>query len=218
MTDKANVEALKKALEAEVASGGDERRIRTIQALDFSDDSPMARRARGNARGALEGDRDSQHDLSVHFEEGLGVKAVDEELSFYWSHLAAEQDFGPAQNNLGNKYAKGRGTLFDGKEAIRWYTKSAEKKIPEALGNLGYCRLCGECIERDPEKAVALLKEAIALAKPGRENGRTHYNLARCYERGEGIGKNLKKAVELYRKAVELGCEDAKAALERLEG
>ena len=215
--DAENIDALKSLLEREVASGGDEHRIRTIRALDFADMSSMAKQARANARGALEGDAPSQHDLSVHFEEGLGVKAEDQELSFYWSKLAAEQDFGPAQNNLANKYAKGRGTLFDGKEAIRLYRLSAEKKIPEALGNLGYCCLCGECLERDPVKAVELLNEAIRLSEPGRQSGRAHYNLARCYERGDGVRKDLDKAVGHYRKAVELGWEDAQTALRRLE-
>lgn len=216
-SDDENIRALRAALEREIASRGDERRVRTIRAIDFADASADARRARANARGALEGDRESQHDLSVHFEEGLGVREKDDELSFYWSRLAAEQDFGPAQNNLGNKYAKGRGTLFDGREAIRWYRMSAEKKVPEALGNLGFCHLCGECVGRDPAKAVELLKEAIALAKQGRESGRAYYNLARCHERGEGVVRDLSVAIDLYRKAAEFGYDEARTAITRLE-
>lgn len=215
--DAENIVALKSLLEREIASGGDERRVRSLRALDLGDGSDEAKEARSDACEAFAGDRVAQHNLSIRFEEGIGVPKVDQELSYYWSKLAAEQDFGPAQNNLANKYAKGRGTLFDGKEAIRLYRLSAAKKIPEALGNLGYCCLCGECLERDPVKAVELLNEAIRLSEPGRQSGRAHYNLARCYERGDGVGKDLDKAVGHYRKAVELGWEDAQTALRRLE-
>lgn len=215
--DEKNISTLKALLEREIASGGDERRVRSLRALDLGDGSDEAKEARSDACEAFAGDRVAQHNLSIRFEEGIGVPKADQELSFYWSKLAAEQDFAPAQNNLANKYAKARGTLFDGKEAVRLYRLSAAKKIPEALGNLGYCCLCGECLERDPAKAVELLNEAIRLSEPGRQSGRAHYNLARCYEKGEGVGKDLDKAVELYRKAVELGWEDAQTALRRLE-
>ena len=42
------------------------------------------------------------------------------------------------------------------------------------------------------------------------------YNLGCCYEKGEGVEKDLKEAVEWFRKAAEQGVEQAEVALKRL--
>ena len=215
MSDDDHIKALKEALVRE-KERGDEMRIRTIELLDFTDKSEGARFARANVRGALEGDPPSEHDIGAQFDQGYGVP-VNKELAFYWFKLGAEHGDAFSMNDVANKYAKGVGTMFDGEEAIKWYTKSAELGTPEAKGNLAYCHLCGKCIERDPKKAVELLEEIIATAPKGRLSGRNYYNLATCYERGEGVKKNVRRAIELYHEAAERGCEDAYAALERLE-
>lgn len=50
------------------------------------------------------------------------------------------------------------------------------------------------------------------------EQGRmaTQYNLRLCYEEGEGVDKDLNKAIMWYSKAAQQGYEDAKKALLRL--
>ena len=47
-------------------------------------------------------------------------------------------------------------------------------------------------------------------------NAEAQYNLGCCYEKGDGVEKDLKETVEWFRKAAEQGLEKAKAALERL--
>ena len=42
------------------------------------------------------------------------------------------------------------------------------------------------------------------------------YNLGCCYEKGEGVEKDLKETVEWFRKAVEQGVEQAEVALKRI--
>ena len=44
----------------------------------------------------------------------------------------------------------------------------------------------------------------------------TQYNLRLCYEEGEGVDKDLNKAITWYSKAAQQGYEDAKKALLRL--
>ena len=44
----------------------------------------------------------------------------------------------------------------------------------------------------------------------------TQYNLGLCYEEGEGVNKDLNKAIMWYSKAAQQGYKDAKKALLRL--
>ena len=81
------------------------------------------------------------------------------------------------------------------------------------MGNLAFCYLCGQCVERNPKEAVRLINESIAK---GEDNGRNYYNLATCYENGDGVEADIDKAVELYRKSAGLGYKKAQAALRRL--
>lgn len=41
--------------------------------------------------------------------------------------------------------------------------------------------------------------------------------LGGCYHRGEGVARNSTEAVKWFRKAAELGDEDAKQALRKIE-
>ena len=214
MSDDDHIKALKEALVRE-KERGDEMRIRTIELLDFTDKSNEAKMARWNALGALEGDVPSMHDIGKHYDEGYGVPES-KELAFYWYKCAAEAGDGYAMNDVAIMYSKGIGTMFDGETAIAWYKKAVAVGVPEAKGNLGYCYLCGKCMPRDPLLAVKMFEDLITN-DTSRASGRNYYNLAMCYERGDGVAVDFDKACELYRKAQELGCDDATAALERLE-
>lgn len=198
---------LKDIAKEEQARGSYER-IETLKAIKGKSNPELLQRA----VGALKGVAMAEHDLSVSFDLGDGV-AKNDELAFYWSKLAAEGGDSMAQNNLANKYSRGVGTVFNGKKAIEWYRKSCAQGQPEAMGNLAFCYLCGQCIERNPTEAIRLINESIAR---GEDNGRNYYNLATCYENGDGVEADIEKAVELYRKSGELGYKKARAALRRL--
>jgi TPR repeat protein len=55
-------------------------------------------------------------------------------------------------------------------------------------------------VTKSAEKAVELYERAIELG-----NASAMFNLAVCYENGEGVTKSAEKAVELYERAIELG-------------
>jgi hypothetical protein len=57
--------------------------------------------------------------------------------AFRWLHLAAEQDYAGAMNNLGVLYEYGRGTGKDWTEAAKWYRRGAELGNIDAMANLG---------------------------------------------------------------------------------
>ena len=52
------------------------------------------------------------------------------------------------------------------------------------------------------------MKKAVGLYKKAANGGdiESMTNLAICYEKGEGVEKDLKKAVGLYQKAADGGC------------
>ena len=56
-----------------------------------------------------------------------------------WSGQAAEQNYAPAQFNLGYCYANGQGVRKDKVEAAEWYRKAAEQNYTPAQSNLGWC-------------------------------------------------------------------------------
>ena len=77
------------------------------------------------------------------------------------------------------------------------------------LGNDYYFGVNGKQINY--VKAVEWFRKA---AEQG--NDVAQYNLAMCYERGEGVVKDLAEAVKWFRKAAEQGEAEAKARLEEL--
>ena len=47
-------------------------------------------------------------------------------------HQGAEQGYAKAHYNLGVMYENGEGVPEDDKEAVKWYTKSAEQGLADA--------------------------------------------------------------------------------------
>ena len=66
-------------------------------------------------------------------------------------------------------------------------------------------------MEKRPEEAV---KWFLKSAEQGYATGQD--NLAKCYENGRGVAKDLKEAERWYRKAAEQGNSHAKEALDKL--
>ena len=61
----------------------------------------------------------------------------------------------------------------------------------------------------------ANFKEYRKAAEQGDANAQ--YNLGVCYEKGEGVKKDLSQAVQWYRKAAEQGMPGAQSKLKELE-
>jgi hypothetical protein len=54
-----------------------------------------------------------------------------------WYHMAADQGYAAAQNNLGVMYRRGLGVVQDYTEAARWYRVAADQGLASAQYNLG---------------------------------------------------------------------------------
>ncbi|GBC21976.2 kinase-like domain-containing protein [Rhizophagus irregularis DAOM 181602=DAOM 197198] len=77
---------------------------------------------------------------------------------------------------------------------------------------LGNCYCNGIGISIDRKKAVELYQKAANLGNKIRQ-----YNLAIMYENGDGIEKNIDKAIYWYKQSVKQGHQDAQNKLKMLK-
>lgn len=83
----------------------------------------------------------------------------------------------------------------------------------DCLNNLGYCYGSGVGTEIDYNKAFGYYYRCAKLSHP-----LGMANLAECYEEGHGVVRNIKTALEWYKKAADAGVESAKEKLKEYEG
>lgn len=159
---------------------------------------------------AEKGDAQSQYDLGSAFIRGsLGV-AKDEAEAVKWFRKAAEQNYAPAQHNLGVCYANGEGVAKDYVEAVKWYRKAAEQNDASAQINLGACYCKGKGVAKDGAEAVKWYRKAA-----DQNLADAQYNLGVCYYSGESVAKDYVEAVKWFRKAAEQSCAQAQYNLGR---
>ncbi|EXX72086.1 uncharacterized protein OCT59_023609 [Rhizophagus irregularis] len=116
---------------------------------------------------------------------------------------AAELENNVAQLHLVNIYIYGKSAFKNYNEAFKLSNKLAEKGIPNAINNLGWCYEHGIGVDANGEKAFELYQKAADL---GSSDGIS--NLGLCYDKGIGTNVNKLKAFELYQKAADLGSLD----------
>lgn len=150
---------------------------------------------------AQKGSDVGMNNLAYCYQHGIGVKQ-DEEIAAEWYKKAAELGYVDAMYELGAYY---QNVLIDSDKAKMWYQKAAELGHAEAINCLG---VIYSDIEEDYEEAVKCFKKAVELEVP-----MAYRNLAISYRDGNGVGQDLKKAVELLKKASKLGVEDANQML-----
>lgn len=93
----------------------------------------------GNARSllqplALQGDANSQFQLSLLYSNGQGGPA-DPKEAVKWLRLAAKKGHASAQSNLGAAYSRGWGVPQNYVRAVVWFTLAAASGSKEAQTN-----------------------------------------------------------------------------------
>ena len=121
---------------------------------------------------------------------------------------AAEQNYAPAQNNLGASYENGRGVPKDDQQAIAWYRKAAEQNYAPAQSNLGVMYQNGQGVWKDEQQAIAWYRKAAEQNYAAAQN-----NLGASYENGRGVPKDDQQAIAWYRKAAEQNYAPAQSNL-----
>ena len=105
---------------------------------------------------AKAGHADSQFNVALMYEQGIGV-GKDEKEAVAWYGKSAAQGDSAAQYNLGVLYENGRGTAVDFAKANEWYRKASVQGDPLAIGNLGMLYVRGQGVKENKVAGVALL-------------------------------------------------------------
>jgi TPR repeat protein len=140
------------------------------------------------------------------------------EAALFYFKKAADQGYPKAMFEVGRCYARGIGVPGPDKaQAAAWYARASEKGNCNAHVSLGMMFRRGEVpgSPADPKKAAELYELALAGEK---NNIFAANNLGWLHERGEGVARDLDKAMELYRQASEGGHQGATRNLELLKG
>ena len=117
---------------------------------------------------AKQGHADSQFNVAVMYEQGIGI-GKDEQEAFVWYGKAASQGNAAAQFNLGVLHENGRGTKIDFEKANEWYRKASVQGDALAIGNLGMLYVRGQGVKQNKVAGVALLLVS-AIMDPSPEN------------------------------------------------
>ena len=105
---------------------------------------------------ATAGHADSQFNLALMYEQGIGV-GKDEKEAVVWYGKSAAQGNAAAQFNLGVMYENGRGTKVDFAQANQWYRRASIQGDALAIGNLGMLYFRGDGVKENKVAGVALL-------------------------------------------------------------
>jgi TPR repeat protein len=111
---------------------------------------------------AEEGHADSQFNLGLMYEKGIGV-SKDEKEAVAWYLKAALQGKSYAQYNLAVLYENGRGSDVNFAQAHQWYRKAAVQGDGLAVGNLGMLYLRGQGVKEDKVAGLALLLLSVTM-------------------------------------------------------
>jgi len=127
---------------------------------------------------AKDGHADSQYNLGLMYEYGIGV-GKDEREAIAWYQKSAEQGNSNAQYNLAVLYENGRGSDVNFERAYQWYRKAAEQGDALAVGNLGMLYLRGQGVKEDKVAGLALLLLSSTMDSSSQNHAKKNAMLTR---------------------------------------
>lgn len=159
-------------------------------------------------KAAEQGDVEAMTQLGGRYLLGMGVEENREE-GIKFLRAASEKNDGFATFLLAGCYWGGLGVETDKAEAVKRYRQAADARCLDATERLGFAYFNGEGVEQDYEEA---LKWYLISAENGENESscKSCEMVARCYEFGYGVEKDLAVSLNWRRRAAELG--SAKAA------
>jgi TPR repeat protein len=196
------------------------------------------------SRSAEDGYLKSHYILAESYAKGRGVKR-DLDKAFELHSYLGEKGYGKSQLYVGTCYLEGKNVKANEKKAFEWFTKGAENSNPVCQYFLGYCYANGLGTKQDEQKALVWYTRAAEQghtvskklvedytgnkvvvkgeASPfesyrfSAENGdpEAMFILARYYEDGIGVEKDMNEAKKWYNKAAASGHFGAKKAMMR---
>lgn len=139
-----------------------------------------------------------------NFQYGLhGPKDLKKAISCY--QAAVKEGDASAQYELGMCYLKGNGVTQDIGEALKLLQSAVEKNHAAAKCDLAIYYLEGEGTGEDLRKSAIELLESAAKQK----NPEALYYLGVCYQRGQFVNKDERRAFQLLRQSADKGNHEA---------
>ena len=151
--------------------------------------------------------------MGLLYQQGIGVPK-DEARSQELLSKAVPQIFEiakngdrDAQNWLGYMYYTGEGAKKDLRKAIEWHKKAAEQNKASAIANLCHIYAGTNNIAGIPDfkesVKYAIKASNLTSVKPTHVSiiGGMDYFLGECFRTGQGVEKNMSKAIEFHKKA-----------------
>jgi len=127
---------------------------------------------------AKEGHSDSQYNVALMYEQGLGVSKNEKE-ALSWYEKSASQGNSAAQFNLGVLYENGVGTPIDFAKANEWYRKASAQGDGLAVGNLGMLYIRGQGVPENKIAGMALLLTSVAMDNSPENHARNNITATR---------------------------------------
>jgi hypothetical protein len=150
--------------------------------------------------------------LGSMFETGE-VSVPDPDMAMVWYEKAAQHGDAIAQFRLSLLLEAKEGAGHeDFHYAYQLLEQSARQRYPPALTMLAYWLETGlHDTTNDCDKAVSLYEQAAALG-----DADAMMALGEKYEEGEGVNRDVRRARDWFKRALDAGCEEAVAALKRV--
>jgi TPR repeat protein len=147
--------------------------------------------------------------LAKAYERGLFGTGKNPAQAKKWYAKAAEYDFVPALNLLGQAWLNGYGGEKSARKALGYFTEAAEKGFVTAQYNLGKLYYTGDDgVPQDLKRAGAWFNVAAKAGYPA-----AVFAAGRMYDLGEGVPPDQKRAAVYYKEAAIKGDRDAQFAL-----
>lgn len=127
---------------------------------------------------AKEGHADSQFNIALMNEKGIGT-VKNEKEAVAWYNKSAEQGNMGAQFNLGVLYENGKGAPVDFAKANKWYRKAALQGDGLAIGNLGMLYLRGQGVQVNKVAGMSLLLLSVEIDQSPENNARNNITATR---------------------------------------
>jgi len=154
----------------------------------------------------------SHEEIQARFDAGLKSYDAGDYTSAYntW-HDIDEYDLA-ALRNVALMLRKGQGVEKDPKAALRMMLAAADLGLVTAMADAGEMIADGEAGPPDIPAAIVWLARAVEGGHPI-----AAFRLAKIYDEGTAVPRNLKEARRLYRIAADAGIADAARRLAELD-
>jgi TPR repeat protein len=176
--------------------------VRNIKFLEFC----------GLGKGAAVGAKDKPR-IEIDMLNAKKLRRAGKWAECYQLYLqCAEEGNSEAQAWVGHCLINAKGVPRDESRAVTYFKSSAESGLSMAQVKLGACYEQGIGVPKNPSEAVKWYRLSA-----DQNNSAAQYSLGVCLFEGIGCSRDVDQAIRLLESSRDLGVDQAKVALQRIE-